>query len=106
MLLLMTFSSMGGGGYTPPPFSLQQSSSYPVPQKTAYTRARDIPYFVAKDFERLYPFDKRRRVEKEVEAQYQQMLSMRCQNERTYNYQVHKHSTNHTYIHTYIDIHR
>lgn len=83
IVLLMSFSSLGGGGTNQPVYSLTPGKTYMTEMRTdARSVVGDIPYFVKSnsEFEKTYrrSTDNRRRIEKEVEKEYKGYLSNKC----------------------------
>ena len=91
MLLLMTFGGFSTDSYSTPTernsFSLTPKGSLVIKRATStYNVKKDIPYFVNERFKSIvnrnsYELGK---IEKQVEKEYRERLSAKCQNERKF----------------------
>lgn len=86
LLVLMSFSSLGGNQQQQI-YSLRQEGSYNIPRKTStYGISPDIPFYVGNSFVTSYPSysNNYKQVERSVEMDYREQLSIRCGSEREF----------------------
>lgn len=86
LMLLMSFSSFSGTS-NQPVFSLHPQGTLQTARATSMAGVSpDIKFYVDKSFERTYkPYsDVYRKIEKQVEGEYKQMLAHKCTNEKSY----------------------